>query len=53
MDIDVSKDLMEKYNVKGFPTWIFLGGDSGKSATNTGLASLEEVLNKIDNYFVD
>jgi len=53
-DIDlVDEELIEKYKVSSVPTWILIEKDTGKEEVHTGKGSLEEVLEKVNTFFVD
>ena len=53
IDIDKHQDLMEEYEVSSIPTWFLLEEDSGKSGELNGKESLENVLLKINEFFVE
>ena len=53
-DIDVvDEKIIEKYKVESIPTWILIEKETGKEEVHNGKASLEEVLEKVNKFFVD
>jgi thioredoxin-related protein len=49
-DVDENEDLVKKYNIEHYPTFIFLDKDEKEIDRMTGEISKEKIINKINEH---